>query len=120
MRTLVDRHYADNWVVPWGLDCYTDLAVEWESFRAARAALLGAVSVTRAKDVAAATTALIPDYLSKIGTHISKAHLTVRPAHTQAFALDVGVSLCMWRCLWVLEQAPYHAQDNLSNFLRHG
>lgn len=78
MRTLVDRHYADNWVVPWGLDCYTDLAVEWDSFRAARAALTGAVSVSRAKDVATATTALVPDYLSKIEAHLSKGHLTVR------------------------------------------
>jgi len=26
MRTLVDRHYADCWVVPWGHACYTGAA----------------------------------------------------------------------------------------------
>lgn len=77
MRTLADRHYADNWVVPWGIGCYTDLAVEWDSFPAARAALASAVSVTRARDVAAATTSLIPDLHLKIAAHLSKGHLTV-------------------------------------------
>ena len=46
MRTLVDRHFADNWVVAWGPGFYTDLAVEWDSFRAARAALAGTMLIS--------------------------------------------------------------------------
>lgn len=78
MRTLVDRHYADNWVVPWGQGCSTDLAVEWESFPAARAALTGAVSVARAKDVAAAAVGSMPELEAKIAAHLSKGQLSVR------------------------------------------
>ncbi len=77
MRTLVDRHYADNWVVPWGQGCSTDLAVEWESFPAARTALTGAVSVSRARDVAAAAVSILPDLQTKIAAHLSKGHLSV-------------------------------------------
>jgi len=58
-----------------------DLAMEWDSFRAARAALAGVVSVSRARDVAAATTASIPDYRSQLAAHLSKGHLTVNIPH---------------------------------------
>ncbi len=51
--------------------------MEWDSFRAARAALAGVVSVSRARDVAATTTASIPDYRSQLAAHLSKGHLTV-------------------------------------------
>ena len=46
MRTLVDRHFADCWVVCWGPGLVTDLSVEWDSYKAARAALSGTVSGT--------------------------------------------------------------------------
>lgn len=78
MRTLIDRHYVDCWVVPWGLGCSTDLAVEWESFPAARAALSGAVSIARARDAAAAAIAQLPGLSVEIAAHLSKGHLTVR------------------------------------------
>lgn len=77
MRTLVDRHYADNWVVPWGQGCSTDLAIEWDSFPAARAALTGAVSVARAKDVAAAAVGMLPELHTRIAAHLSKGQLSV-------------------------------------------
>jgi len=54
-----------------------DLAMEWDSFRAARAALAGVVSVSRARDVAATITSSIPDYHSQLAAHLSKGHLTV-------------------------------------------
>lgn len=98
MRTLVDRHYADGWVVPWGMGYYTDLAVEWDSFPAARAALATAVSVTRARDVAAATTALLPDLHASIAAHLSKGHLTV-PAQTSEVvmhAISMSPALPFW------------------------
>ena len=38
-----------------------DLAMEYDSFEAARAALAGVVSMRQARDVAAVTTASIPD-----------------------------------------------------------
>lgn len=77
MRTLVDRHFSDNWVVSWGLGCTTDLAVEWDSFRAARSALSGVVSVSRARDIGAAIKSSLPDMLKQLAAHTSKTHLSV-------------------------------------------
>lgn len=39
MRELVDKHYSDNWVVPYYLGYYVDLTVEWQDYDAARKAL---------------------------------------------------------------------------------
>ena len=39
MRELVDRHYADSWVVPWAPGHVADLTVVWAPYSAARAAL---------------------------------------------------------------------------------
>lgn len=39
MRELVDKHYSDNWVVPYYLGYYVDLTVEWADYDAARKAL---------------------------------------------------------------------------------
>ena len=77
MRTLVDRHFSDNWVVAWGHGSLTDLAVEWDFFRAARAALSGVVSVARARDIAAGIRASMPETLKQLAAHTSKTHLSV-------------------------------------------
>lgn len=80
MRTLADRHFADAWVVAWGPGFYTDLAVEWDSFRAARSALAGAVSVSRARDAASNAAAVVPQYRSQLASHLAKGSLSVRSA----------------------------------------
>ena len=45
-----DRHLADSWVVPWGPGMRSDLVVEWEGFKAARAALAGTTSPAAARE----------------------------------------------------------------------
>ena len=45
-----DRHLADSWVVPWGPGLRSDLVVEWEGFKAARAALAGTTSPAAARE----------------------------------------------------------------------
>lgn len=78
MRTLADRHFADSWVVAWGPGFYTDLAVEWDGFKAARDALASVVSLTRARDVAATAAAQLPDLRAQLAAHLSKGQLSVR------------------------------------------
>eukprot|EP00825_Cyclidium_porcatum_P009656 TRINITY_DN14930_c0_g1_i1.p1 TRINITY_DN14930_c0_g1~~TRINITY_DN14930_c0_g1_i1.p1 ORF type:complete len:608 (-),score=99.24 TRINITY_DN14930_c0_g1_i1:421-2244(-) len=39
MREIVDKHFQDNWVIPFYLGYYVDLTVEWQSYKAARAAM---------------------------------------------------------------------------------
>lgn len=39
MREIVDKHFYDNWVIPFYLGHYVDLTKEWENYKAARIAL---------------------------------------------------------------------------------
>lgn len=39
MREIVDKHFSDNWVVPYYLGYYVDLTEEWVNYKAARKAL---------------------------------------------------------------------------------
>jgi len=39
MREIVDKHFYDNWIVPFYLGYYVDLTEEWKDFSAARQAL---------------------------------------------------------------------------------
>ena len=39
MRELVDKHFSDNWVIPFYLGYYVDLTVEWADYDAAKKAL---------------------------------------------------------------------------------
>lgn len=77
MRTLVDRHFSDTWVVAWGHGMLTDLATEWENFRAARAALTGVVSVSRVRDIGQAIKLSLPETLRQLAAHSSKAHVSL-------------------------------------------
>lgn len=78
MRTLADRHFADAWVVAWGPGFYTDLAVEWDGFKAARAALSGVVSVSRARDAALNAAGGLPALRDQLTTHLAKGAVSVR------------------------------------------
>jgi WASH complex subunit strumpellin len=39
MREIVDKHFPDNWVVPWYLGFVVDMSVMWQPYKAAIAAL---------------------------------------------------------------------------------
>jgi WASH complex subunit strumpellin len=52
MRELVDRHFADAWVLPWAPGHAVDLTVAWEPYRSARAALDTAVPPAAARRLA--------------------------------------------------------------------
>jgi len=39
MRELVDKHYSDNWVIPYYLGYCVDLTVEWKDYDAAKKAM---------------------------------------------------------------------------------
>lgn len=45
MREIVDKHFADNWVINYYMGFTVDLLVAWSSFKAASAAILGTVAV---------------------------------------------------------------------------
>lgn len=49
MRELIDKHFVDNWVVPWGHGFFADLTLVWEPYRAARVALDTAIPSANAR-----------------------------------------------------------------------
>ena len=75
MRTLVDRHFSDTWIIAWGHEMLTDLSVEWEHFRAARLALMGVVTVSRVRDIGEAIKSNLPEVLKQLAAHNSKAQV---------------------------------------------
>ncbi|KAK9917364.1 hypothetical protein WJX75_003552 [Coccomyxa subellipsoidea] len=75
MRTLVDRHFADNWVVAWGPGFRSDLALEWEGFKAARGALGGVITAARAKDMSATYAAALPQLQAQLASFLVEGKL---------------------------------------------
>lgn len=73
----VIRHFADNWVVAWGPGFRSDLALEWESFKAARGALGGVITAARAKDMAATFAAALPDLQAQLASFLVEGKLKV-------------------------------------------
>jgi len=51
MREIVDRHYADNWVIAYGPGLTADLLAEWEPYESASTALRNAVTPQAARDL---------------------------------------------------------------------
>lgn len=39
MREIVDKHFSDNWVIPYYLGYIVDLTYWWEPYKAARNAI---------------------------------------------------------------------------------
>jgi hypothetical protein len=72
------RHFADNWVVAWGPGFISDLALEWDCFKAARGALGGVITAARAKDMAATYAAALPDLQNQLASFLVEGKLKVR------------------------------------------
>ena len=65
-------------MVAWGPGFRSDLAVEWESFRAARSALGGVVTAARARDQAATYAAALPGLQAQLASFLQEGKLKVR------------------------------------------
>ena len=52
MREVVDKHFYDNWVVPFYLGYYIDLTTEWAPFKAAKIALGNTLDLEYIEDLA--------------------------------------------------------------------
>ena len=86
-------------MVAWGPGFRSDLAVEWESFRAARSALAGVVTAARARDQAATYAAALPGLQAQLASFLQEGKLKVglvserRYAVSQPFACTVQPNL---------------------------
>ncbi len=54
MREIVDRHFADNWVIALYMGYTVDLSIVWEPYKAARLALANTLQLSNVKRLVAA------------------------------------------------------------------
>lgn len=69
-------------MVAWGPGFRSDLALEWEAFRAARGALSGVVTPARARDAAATHAAALPELQSALASFLVQGRLKVGQGET--------------------------------------
>ena len=93
------RHFADNWVVAWGPGFRSDLALEWESFKAARSALGGVITAARAKDMAATYAAALPDLQAQLATFLVEGKLKVWLPYPCPILVYYGSHIVPWSFL---------------------
>lgn len=100
LPTLQDKHFADCWVVAWGPGFQADLALEWESFRAARTALAGTASVPRARELSSLHALALPQLQAELSSYLHRGSFTVRHARTPPIAemLFIIRSKAMFAC----------------------
>jgi WASH complex subunit strumpellin len=76
MREIVDKHFADNWVVPFQMGFAVDLSQAWEPYKSAKLAL---DNILERKNVYAVTrryTASVADLNQSLLKYLTKGVLT--------------------------------------------
>lgn len=92
MRSLVDRHFADCWVIPSAQGQLADLAAEWEAFGAAKATLMGTLVPGRVKLLAASHADMAVGLQKQLQDYLVEGQLKVRQI---ALALLYGKDLML-------------------------
>ncbi|KAJ1461470.1 WASH complex, subunit strumpellin [Pelagophyceae sp. CCMP2097] len=76
MREVVDKHFADNWILPVYMGHLVDLSLEWKGYGAANAALQNVLTPAAIASHCAANAALVTRCLSDLDTYLTEGHLT--------------------------------------------
>ncbi len=94
MREIVDRHFADNWVIALYMGFTVDLSTAWEPYKAARLALSNTLQTNNAKR-------LVGLYSTSVGALCSEVkQFLVEGVLTEEYVLDnIPVLLnCLRNC----------------------
>ena len=51
MREIIDKHFADNWVLPYYMGYIVDLSVQWDIYKAAKTALSNTLNPDHVKEL---------------------------------------------------------------------
>ncbi|KAK3243237.1 hypothetical protein CYMTET_11221 [Cymbomonas tetramitiformis] len=76
MREIVDKHYVDNWVIPFSLGHTVDLSVEWKPYQAAKLALDNVITPSLAKKLQFEHVARLPGLLTDLASFLTEGVLT--------------------------------------------
>ncbi|KNC47128.1 WASH complex subunit strumpellin [Thecamonas trahens ATCC 50062] len=64
MREIVDKHFPDNWVIPYYMGFTVDLSLRWQPYRAARDALANTIKVAHVRSLVASQVSKVPQLLA--------------------------------------------------------
>ncbi|KAK9819467.1 hypothetical protein WJX74_009419 [Apatococcus lobatus] len=108
MRSLVDRHFADCWVIPFSQGRLADLAAEWEAFGAAKATLLGTLVPGRVKLLAASHADMAVGLQKQLQDYLVEGQLK------EEYVLEHNAELldCLRSCNVTLRWLLLHASTN--------
>ena len=82
MREICDKHFYDNWVLPYYMGYTIYLTDQWQPYKAAKAALANTVELQNVKD-------LTTKYLKKMDEYYKKCQeYLVEGVLTEDFVLD--------------------------------
>eukprot|EP00240_Pyramimonas_obovata_P005205 CAMPEP_0118948162 /NCGR_PEP_ID=MMETSP1169-20130426/47345_1 /TAXON_ID=36882 /ORGANISM="Pyramimonas obovata, Strain CCMP722" /LENGTH=428 /DNA_ID=CAMNT_0006894531 /DNA_START=334 /DNA_END=1617 /DNA_ORIENTATION=+ len=76
MREIVDKHFVDNWVVPFVTGHCVDLSVEWRPYKAARAALDNVIDAASVKKLAIGAASELEPLQKQLTEYLSEGVLT--------------------------------------------
>ena len=105
MRELVDRHYADSWVVPWAPGHVADLTVVWAPYSAARAALDTAAPPAVARRLSERHAASLTRVRAAMGSYLAEGVLDEEYVLTHHDALFAAIRDANVTARWLLLHA---------------
>ena len=76
MREIVDKHFPDNWVIPYYMGFTVDLSLRWAPYKAAKAALGPTIKVEHGRALAESMVAKVPRLLKDLRQLLTEGVLT--------------------------------------------
>lgn len=76
MREIIDKHFYDNWVIPYYMGYVVDLYFQWAPYTAARNALNNTIDPQNVKDLAIKYNQKREEYFKKCNEYLTEGVLT--------------------------------------------
>lgn len=76
MREIVDKHFADNWVLPYYMGQIVDLTVVWDHYKAAKTALTNTLYPENVKEIIEKYTVKLSECTKKTKEFLSEGSLS--------------------------------------------
>jgi len=102
MREIVDKHFCDNWLVPFQMGFVVDLSQAWEPYKAARAALDNILHKQNITDVTASYAKQCQSLNAKLLKYLTKGVLNETYVMNNIRALMQCVRECNVTLRWFL------------------
>jgi WASH complex subunit strumpellin len=102
MREIVDKHFADNWVVAYYMGYTIDLSMYWEPYKAAKTAIGNTCKPQSVKELAAVQASRIPPLIKDCVRYLTEGVLTDELVLDNTAKLLQHLRCCNAAVRWVL------------------